>query len=71
MNFSYYLGFAHMAIEKLKSWEPTWPIFAVNELDLQCCFAGSSKTTSRISIFSIAMGVDYLFELNSMRPKLT
>ena len=45
---------------------PFWPFFAVNGLDWQCCFAGSSKTAPRILIFSIAMGADYSFELNSI-----
>ena len=40
--------------------------FTVNGLDWQCCFAGSSKTAPRILIFSIAMGADYSFELNSI-----
>jgi len=38
----------------------------VNGLDWQCCLAGSSKTAPRILIFSIAMGADYSFELNSI-----
>ena len=45
---------------KTKVWHP-WPIFAVNELDWQCCFAGSSKTARRILIFSIAIGADAEF----------
>ena len=45
--------------------QPLWPIFVVNVLDWQCCLAGSSKTASRILIFSIAMGADYSFELIS------
>jgi hypothetical protein len=44
--------------------QPIWPIFAVNGLDWQCCFAGSCKTAPRILIFSIAIGADYSFELN-------
>ena len=44
--------------------QPIWPIFAVNGMDWQCCFAGSSKTDPWILIFSIAMGADYSFELN-------
>ena len=57
---------------KLESWgpfwscQPIWPIFAVNRLNWQCCLAGSSKTAPRIFIFSIAMGVDYSFELLSI-----
>ena len=37
------------------------PIFEVNGLDWHCCLAGSSKTATRILIFSIAMDVDYSF----------
>ena len=39
-----------------------WPIrpsFEVNELDWQCCLAGSSKRAPRILIFLIAMGAEY------------
>ena len=43
--------------------QPIWPIFMVN---WQCCLAGSSKTAPRILIFSMAMGVDYSFELISI-----
>ena len=43
---------------------PIWPIFAVNGLNWQCCLVGSSKIAPRI--FSIAMGADYSFELNSI-----
>ena len=32
-------------------------------MDWQCCLAGSSKTALRILNFSMAMGVDYSFEL--------
>ena len=42
------------------------PFGVANGLDWQCCFAGSSKKAPRISIFSIAMGADYLFKLNSI-----
>ena len=38
----------------------------VNGLDWQCCLAGSSKTASRILIVSIAMGVDYSFEVKNI-----
>jgi hypothetical protein len=38
----------------------------VNELDWQCYLAGSSKTASRILIFSIAMGADYSFEVKNI-----
>ena len=37
-----------------------------NGLYWQCYLAGSSKTAPRILIFSIAMGADYSFELNSI-----
>ena len=64
-----------MAIEKIKILgavlelpalpiQSIWPIYAVNGLDWQCCFAGSSKTAPRTLIFSIAMSADYSFELN-------
>jgi hypothetical protein len=46
--------------------QPILPIFAVKGLDWQCYFAGSSKTAPRILIFSIAMGANYSFELNSI-----
>ena len=32
----------------------------------QCCLAGSSKTASRISIFSIGMGAKYSFYVKSI-----
>jgi hypothetical protein len=32
-------------------------------MDWHCCLAGSSKTATRILIFSIAMGADYSFEV--------
>jgi hypothetical protein len=38
----------------------------VNRLNWQYCLAGSSKTASRILIFSIAMGADYSCELISI-----
>ena len=40
-------------------------MFLVNGIDWQCCLAGSSKTAPRISIFSIAMGANYLFEVKN------
>ena len=33
----------------------------INELDWQCCLAGSSKTAPRILIFSIVTVADYSF----------
>ena len=44
-----------------------WPIFLVDRLNWHCCLAGSSKTAPRILIFSMAMGVDYTFELISIK----
>ena len=52
---------APMAIEKYQKSEN-----GPNELNWQCCLAGSSKTTPKILIFSIAMGADDLFELVSI-----
>ena len=46
--------------------QPIWLIFAVNGLDWLCCLASSFKTDPKISIFSIAMDADYLFELKSI-----
>ena len=61
-------------LKKPKSWELSWSYqlnstadlanlahFEVNELDWQCCLAGSSKTASRILIFSIAIDADGSF----------
>jgi hypothetical protein len=45
---------------------PIWPIFEVNGLDWQCCLAGSSKTASRIFIFSIILGAEYSFYMKSI-----
>ena len=45
-------------LKKSKLWGPFW-------MNWQCCLAGRSKKAARISIFSIAMGADYLFELIS------
>ena len=42
-----------------------WPIWP-NGLDWQCCLAGSSKTAPRILIFSIAIGVDYTFYVETI-----
>jgi hypothetical protein len=41
------------------------PIFEVNGLDWQCYLPGSSKTAPRILIFSIAIGVDYSYEMKN------
>ena len=38
----------------------------MDRLNWQCCLACSSKTASRILIFSIAMGADYSIELISI-----
>ena len=38
----------------------------VNRLNWQCCLAGSSKTASKILIFSIAMDADYSIVLISI-----
>ena len=66
-----------MAIEKLKILgavlgllaklpiQPILPIFEVNGLDWHCCLAGSSKTASRILIFSIAIDADYSYEVKN------
>ena len=43
-----------------------WPNFEVNELDWQCCLAGSSKTAPRIIIFSIVLGAEYLSYVRSI-----
>ena len=43
---------------------PIWPIYqeiGQNGLNWQCFFAGSSKTSPIILIFSIAMGANYSF----------
>ena len=45
---------------------PIQPIYRENGPNWQCSLAGSSKTAPRILIFSIAMGADYSFELNSI-----
>ena len=46
-------------------YSPFGPIFEVNGLDWQCYLAGSFKTGPRILIVSIAMGVDYSFEVEN------
>ena len=38
----------------------------LNWLNWHCCLAGSSKTASRILIFSMTMGADYSLELISI-----
>ena len=37
-----------------------------NGMNWQCCLAGSCKMAPTISVFSIAMGADYSFELLSI-----
>ena len=44
---------------------PFGPIFEVNGLDWQCYLAGSSKTTPRILISSIAIGASYSYEVKN------
>ena len=46
--------------------QPILPIFLVNGLNWQCCFAGSSIKAPRILIFTIAMGADYSFEVKNI-----
>ena len=69
-----------MAIEKIKilgavlelpakqhcQFSPFWPIFVVNGLDWQCYLAGSSKTTPRSLIFSIALDANYSFKMKNI-----
>ena len=69
-----------MAIKKIKilgavlelpvkqhcQFSPFGPIFEVNGLDWHCCLAGSSKMAPRILIFSIYLGAEYLFYVNSI-----
>ena len=43
-----------------------WRNVEVNGLDWQCCLASSSKTATRILIFSTAMGADYSFYVKSI-----
>ena len=68
-----------MAIEKIQilgavlelpakqhcQFRPFGAIFELNGLDWHCCLAGSSKTAPRILIFSIAIGVDYSYEVKN------
>ena len=72
---------APMAIEKIKmlgadlelpgkqhyQFSPFGPIFEVDGLDWQCYLAGSSKTSPRIWIFSIAIGADYSYEVKNSK----
>jgi hypothetical protein len=65
-------------LKKLKSWELFWsyipalpiqPIYlkiGPNWPNRQCCLAGSSKTAPRIFIFSIAMGADDSFYVDTI-----
>ena len=69
-----------MAIEKIKilgvrfgatcqTALPIQPIYSKNGpkgLNWHCSLAGSSKTAPKILIFSVVMGADYSFELNSI-----
>ena len=48
---------------------PIQPIYhenGPNGLNQHCCLAGSSKTAPRILIFSIVLGAEYLFYLESI-----
>ena len=54
------------AVLELPPKEPIWPNFEVNELDWQCCVAGSYKTATRIFIFSIVLGAEYSFYVKSI-----
>ena len=42
------------------------PIFELNGLDWQCCLTDSSKTATRIFIFSIILGAKYLSDVKSI-----
>ena len=53
------------AKQALSIW-PIWPNFEVNELDWQCCLAGSSKTAPRIFIFLIVLVAEYLSYVKSI-----
>ena len=56
-----------MAIEEIKIMGAVLELPAgPNGLNWQCCLTGSSKTSPRILIFSIAMGADYSIELISI-----
>jgi hypothetical protein len=46
--------------------QPIWPVFEVNGLDWHRYLAGSSKTAPSILIFSIAMFVDYSFDVKNI-----
>ena len=50
--------------------QPIWPIFAVNELDLQCFLASSSKTAAMILIFSFGFGDNCLFEVKNIEIRV-
>ena len=52
-----------MAIEKNQN--PGGCFVEVNGLNWQCCLAGSSKTTPRILIFSIAIDANYSYEVKN------
>ena len=68
-----------MAIEKIKilgsvlelpakqhcQFSPFGPLHEVNGLDWQCYLAGSSKMAPRILTLSIAIGVNYSFDIKS------
>ena len=69
-----------MAIEKIKilgavlelpakqhcQFSPFGPFYEVMGLDGQCYLAGSSKTASRIFIFSIAVGAKCSFDMKNI-----
>ena len=42
-----------------------------SRLNWQCCLADRSKTSTRILIFSIAMGADYSFEVKNIEIWVT
>ena len=46
--------------------QPILPHFLVNGPNWQCCLAGSSKTALRILIFSIVLGAEYSFYVESI-----
>ena len=48
---------------------PFWPFFAVNGLDWQCCFAGSSKTAPRILFFQLLWVPIFHLSWIPLRPK--
>ena len=49
-----------------RQFSPFGPLYEVNGLDWQCYFAGSSKTSPSILIFSIAIGAEYLSYVKSI-----